>query len=350
MKLIPEMDFPELQRNPASGMWYVRKFVTGKGEICRSTKEKRSKSKAKTAALKILTEFMGSAQKGYVYLFSDIAEEVLRLKALKSFKTRESARIHIKNHLLPFFGGMRIDQINEGTWEQYILHSQLKKLGRKLFNDRKHMVMVMKHAFKKGLLSRPLEFRNPDPKVEAGKIYESGALSSLLQNAKPDMRLQILMASTMGMRRSEILLLSWERVDLVKEIIHLRASDTKIRRSRSIAINPDVMEILKDRSKDSPWVFPHREDKSKPCKSHKTSWGSCKRLAKVEGRFHDLRHTFLSNMLLVHKVNPVHLSVYAGVSLEVIQQVYLHPSVEDTRSVASMIRGIHMVGENRGDC
>lgn len=340
MKLIPEHDFPELQRDPKSGIWYIRKYVTGKGELCKSTKERRSKNKAKTVGLRILSSFLERPVQGHVWQFKDIAADVIKLKANKSRATQESARIHITKHLMPYFGHMRLDHINETIWEAYVVDCHLKSPARKLFNDFKHMTMVMLHAYRKGLIQRPLQFKNPDPKTEVGKVYSQEEISRLLFEANPELKLQILMAITMGMRRSEILLLSWDRVDLPNRVIHLRNQDTKIRSGRSIGISPQVLQSLMARERVSQWVFSYQKDKSKPTRSHKTAWGLCKKRAAVEGRFHDLRHTFISRSLILFKKNPMQVARYCGVSVRVIESVYLHTNVEDTREIAQVVEDI----------
>jgi hypothetical protein len=62
MKLIPESDCPELQRHPASGVWYYRKYVTGKGEFFRSTRERKNKARAKAIGLRMFAEWMGTPE------------------------------------------------------------------------------------------------------------------------------------------------------------------------------------------------------------------------------------------------------------------------------------------------
>lgn len=268
--------------------------------------------------------------------FEELAEEILKLKSGRAEATRVSANLHIKKHLLPWFNEHYpfADQVNEATWEEYILAQRFKNPTRKLFNDRKHISMIMRHAFRKGVISRPMSFRNPDPERKAGKRLSDQEVGKLLGASKHSIRLQILMGVTMGMRKSEILQLAWERVDLSEQTIHLRAQDTKIRRARTMGMSAQVYQTLSAREQISPFVFPSREDHSRPSRSNRTAWSATKRRANVSCRFHDLRHTFLSVALLERKLNPLHVAVYAGVSLSEIQKTYLHPTVEDTRSVA----------------
>jgi integrase len=271
----------------------------------------------------------------------DLSDEVRALKAGKSFKTRESADLHLSKHIVPWanINEPYMDRWDESTIERYILDKRCLNPTRKLFNDIKHLRMLSQLAYRKGILPRPLKIRDPDPPREAGRRFTRQELEKLRRAANFTMRGQIDMAATMGMRRSEILLLAWDRVDMRKRTIHLRAEDTKIRRARTMGTSQPVHSWLTERRKrqikyPSPWVFPSRFDHAKPARANRTAWTATKRRAKVKGRFHDLRHTFLSATLLERKANPLHVAVYAGVSLAEIQKTYLHPSVEDTRHVA----------------
>jgi integrase len=357
VKLIPEKDFPELQRDPKSGYWIVRKKKDGR-ELFRSTGEKRNKHKARKKALAILAEWLGTENVGGGVTFKSVGEEVILLKARRSHATQVSARLHLRKHLYPFFGAMLIADgkknplVNEATWERYETEERLKNPTRRLFNDWKHFRMVTNLAWKKGLIARKVVVQNPDPEIQAGKVYSDREVRRLLRAANPQLRTQIIGAVTMGLRRKENLCQTWDRhIDLRRRIVHLPAKDTKIRRSRSCGMSRTFYEAIVElwraagRPKAGP-VYPSRHDKSAPTRSHKTAWRSCKRRAGVTGRFHDLRHTFLTNALIRDRKNPLHVSVYAGVSLTEIQRTYLHPSVDDTRGVAAELPA---GGEKRGE-
>ncbi len=325
----------------ANGRVYARPSIPGVGR-----KEFAIPAKAKTLKQMIAARDRIAAQKireskpkaNSEIRFEDMGEEVISLKVHRSDATRISAELHLRKHLIPWFNIFEpyVDQITEATWEHYIVAQLQKNPTRKLFNDRKHMAMVMKHAYKKGIIARRLEFRNPDPEVHAGRRVTRQEIDRLLKAANPSTKTQVLMAITMGMRKSEILKLEWERVDFDARTIHLRARDTKIRRARTMGISKPVLKALKAIKLESasPYVFPSRYNQALPTATHKTAWNACKRRAGVKCRFHDLRHAFLSVALLERKLNPLHVAVYAGVSLAEIQRTYLHPSVDDTREVA----------------
>ena len=106
-----------------------------------------------------------------------------------------------------------------------------------------------------------------------------------------------------GMRLGEILGLTWERIDLHANVIHLRPRDTKDREPRRIPILAPLLEIIRQipRQLHKAHVFLYAgrpmHDISDGLK------GACKKAGVPYGRrtpggftFHDLRHTFVTNM------------------------------------------------------
>jgi integrase len=106
-----------------------------------------------------------------------------------------------------------------------------------------------------------------------------------------------------GMRKSEILGLTWGKVDLKNRVIRLEAKDTKDREPRVIPICDELYEVLRKIPRDirDPHVFSFR---GKPVNDIRAGLReACKEAGIVYGRFkkggfvfHDLRHTFNTNM------------------------------------------------------
>lgn len=106
-----------------------------------------------------------------------------------------------------------------------------------------------------------------------------------------------------GMRLGEILGLTWDRMDLRTKTIHLRARDTKTGEPRRIPILEPLLEILRQapRGLREAHVFLYggkplrdiREGLRRACKDAGVPFGR-----KTPGGFvfHDLRHTFVTNM------------------------------------------------------
>lgn len=343
MKLVQEPDCPNLYRDLDSGVWYWRQFVTGRGEFKRSTKEKHSKIRAKTVGGKMFAKWLSDPAelRKHRWKFHEISAEVLKSKERKSPATYTSAKLQITKHLNPFFGNYFIDQVTSELWEEYIEAELEREEPRKLFNDRKHLVMVMTRAYKKGLIPKPIEFENPDADTDVGKVYSDAEIHALLKEAKGDLKLQIMCGYKMGMRKTEVLTLNWKWVDVVNGKIHLPAHITKTRSGRSFPIDYEILAILRQMqsSAKSEWVFPGRDKPETHIATNKTSWTSCRRRAGVVGRFHDLRHTFLTLAFHRFKLPPQDVCAFAGLSLKVAYDVYLHPQADDLRDINAAFSG-----------
>jgi integrase len=102
------------------------------------------------------------------------------------------------------------------------------------------------------------------------------------------------------MRFGEIMGLTWDRVNMKERYLDLTAKDTKTNRPRQVHfydLEP-VRRILDRASKvraiGHSFVFIYR---GKPIKSIKIALASALKKAKIEDfRFHDLRHTYNTNM------------------------------------------------------
>jgi len=127
---------------------------------------------------------------------------------------------------------------------------------------------------------------------------------ALLQHSPPHLKGVIACGYYTGMRRGEILGLTWDKVDLENRLIRLEATDTKDKEPRLIPICDELFEILKDqpRALHHKHVFTY---KGNPISTNfKRSFASaCEKAGIPHGRktkggitFHDLRHTFNTNM------------------------------------------------------
>jgi integrase len=134
-----------------------------------------------------------------------------------------------------------------------------------------------------------------------------------------------------GMRRGEVLSLTWDKVDMENRIIRLEAADTKDKEPRVIPILPELFEILHEipRTLHDPHVFLFR---GKPVASIKTGLiKACKDAGVNYGRFekggfvfHDLRHSFNTYMRK------------AGVAQSVIMKIIGHSTDEMFRRYNSI--------------
>jgi integrase len=145
----------------------------------------------------------------------------------------------------------------------------------------------------------------------------------LIQTCRGSFRSLVITALHTGMRRGEILSLSWDQVNMVQGVIRL--THTKNGEAREIPINETVRSMLAGlRTRiDVPWVF-HDEAGNKFKDTRKRFEAACKRVGLTDFHFHDLRHTFASWLVM------------AGVPLATVSQLLGHKSITMTMRYAHL--------------
>ena len=124
-----------------------------------------------------------------------------------------------------------------------------------------------------------------------------------------------------GLRRGELLSLSWTDIDLQEKLLTVRGAFAKSGDTRYVPLNDEVQSLLKNWQKDSiktERVFPVTT-------SFKTSWAALLERAKVTRfRWHDLRHHFASRL------------VQAAVPLNTVRELLGHGSLTITLRYAHL--------------
>jgi integrase len=147
----------------------------------------------------------------------------------------------------------------------------------------------------------------------------AGIMKSLPLHLKPIWAMGYLT----GMRLEEILSLTWEKLDLKAGFVYLDAADTKTKKKRSIPILDELSGYLEQLPKalHDDHVFLYRGKRikdirtglKKACEKANVPYG---RNTKAGITFHDLRHTFNTNMRK------------AGVAESVIMEITGHETRE----------------------
>jgi integrase len=213
----------------------------------------------------------------------------------------------VESRLLLWFGNQVLRSISAGMIEEYREHRRKQK-GRqgttlKVATINRDLALL-KHLFSYAIREEWLE-HNPVSKIKLEK--ENNARDRVLTPQEFDVlqahssaSLQAIntTAYLSAMRRGEILNLTWDRVDLKNGLIKLRAEDTKTREGQLIPLTQELTALLRDLYKvrylNEPRVF---LVKGKSVASIKTAFNAACRRAKIEGfKFHDFRHTAVTNM------------------------------------------------------
>ena len=123
---------------------------------------------------------------------------------------------------------------------------------------------------------------------------------ALLKECDSHVRPIVTVALNTGMRKGEILGLTWDSVDLKHGFILLEQDDTKNGERREIPVNEAARAALQSvtRRLDVPYVFYDHETGNSYKDVKKGFNGACRRAGIVDFRFHDLRHTFASHLVM----------------------------------------------------
>ncbi len=106
----------------------------------------------------------------------------------------------------------------------------------------------------------------------------------------------VLTALNTGMRVQEILSLKWSQVHFERKYVEI--VKTKNKEKRYVPLNDTMMAVLSSLERRGEYVFIGR--RNKPLQSIRKPWMHAKRRAGIDTkfRFHDLRHTFISHMVM----------------------------------------------------
>lgn len=264
--------------------------------------------------------------------FAEFVEDEFLPYARKQYKTAGNMENMLEKRLLKEFGSYRLSEI---TKRQIIMfHKQACEETSGTTGNR--YLSLLSSIFRYGIELDLLE-RNPCKGVK--KARENKSRDRFLQEDEHIRFIQVL--STMldipqaqaiflllatGVRRSELLSLTWDDVSLTDKQAHLR--DSKNGESRYVTLNSVAVDLLtkmhSQRSK-SPWIFPARTSNSNTPHLQdvrKTFASICKQAGVRNLRLHDLRRSHASYLLK------------SGVDVVTIKELLGHKSLKSTQVYA----------------
>lgn len=129
----------------------------------------------------------------------------------------------------------------------------------------------------------------------------------------------VICALQTGLRKSNILQLRWELVDLEFRFIEVLAQQNKGHKIIKIPISDKLLETLESLPRNSEYVFANPET-GKPYRDISEGFKNACERANIENfRFHDLRHTVATRL------------VEKGIDLRVVQEIMAHSTIVTTQ-------------------
>lgn len=285
-----------------------REPVKGEGLSPYSIEDARkydAKRKIQKAENKIL-----DIKKDSTMTFNELAEWYLGLEKVKALASYWVIELSLKK-FNSVFGQQKVLTIKPVDLENYQVKRKKEGKASATVDHEigKTKTMILK-AFDNGMVSGETlrTFKKVKRTLKKGsdvrdRILTRDEFDNLCEHSIKHIRDILITAYHTGMRRGEILNLTWDKVDMKNRFIYLDAEDTKDKEKRSFPIRKELYAVLKGitRNLHDQHVFMFR---SKPVKDIRTGLvKACKKAGIVYGRFkkdgfifHDLRHTFNTNM------------------------------------------------------
>jgi integrase len=158
-----------------------------------------------------------------------------------------------------------------------------------------------------------------DGEVERVRYLMPDEVRKLLSNCTDHLKPIVEVAVHTGMRKGELLGLRWENVNLELGIISIEKTNTKNKVRKDIPMNEIVKAAVMGIERKGHYVFCNGNGEPLKYSSVRKCFEKAVRKSKIEDfRFHDLRHTFASNLVM------------AGIDIITVKELMGHKDLKMT--------------------
>jgi integrase len=279
---------------------------------------------------------------------------------LEDYKTkRSSAKFaeYALGHLKSILGSSLVVEITPTVVKGYQSARLKEKAGPKTIND--EVQLLLRLCGEQGGLIRAVLRRDKALKLQLppspGRPYSAEEKTRMLAEAKklrtPMMHAALALDLNTGLRDKELREIRWEQIDLVhKKALTVGKSKTDAGTGRVIPLNDTAMSALTVHAswyikrfgecKPEWCVFPFGtplpKDPTRPITSFKTAWIKVRKKAGVKGRWHDNRHTLITELAESGAGDKVIMSIAGHVSRSMLSR-YSHVRMEAKRRALEAI-------------
>ncbi len=292
---------------PRGNVWWVKFYDNGRPryESSGSTKETDAK---RLLSLRVgqVVEGKCPAPEAQRTTFEDLARDLENEYQANGRRSIRSLRGRLKN-LRRFFGPFRAAAITSREIDQYKLMRQREGKGASNATVNRELAVLHRMFSLAYKATPPRVPRIPHIEMLAEHNARQGFFEhedfEKVRDALPEhLKPLVTFAYHTGWRKSEILTLTLDQVDLHTATVRLEAGMTKNRQARTIFLTGELLEVVQQQREirdrlypDCPWVF---FSEGKQIKSFRRSWNTACRKVGLEGKIlHDFRRSAIRNMV-----------------------------------------------------
>jgi integrase len=324
-----------LFKKPNSRYWYAD-FTDASGErVKRSTRTvDRKEAEALLAKWKLEAHRQTMWDQEPSRLYDDL---MLRyLQGPSEDKKAHERDLYAAKKLTPFFRGNALNSLGAADVQAYIDQRRAEGVGPATVNKELNLLSAaLTYARRRlqwdvpnpveGMRLRPPEgrIRWIDGATAERLIAEAGKIRSYLADF-------VQLGLHTGMRKGEMLGLTWDRVDLDQGMVYLTDKDQKNGKHGSVPLNEEALAALQRRREhreqhcpESVWVFANRAGE-RIANIRKGFATACEKAGIADFHPHDLRHTCAAWL------------VQSGVEIRVVCELLRHSSIQVTMRYAHL--------------
>lgn len=318
---------PGIFERPAkSGIWWIN-FFDAEGHRHREKAGRRASAIDAVARRRreVKEGRFVSSRKGTRLTFRDLAKAAMVQKKLRLAPGSYEMDLIRLNKLLPLLGNLPADRLNTPRIEETMATLRKSVSNSTVNRYRAFMSSIYSWAERAGIMAfnpikRVKPYKENDSRLRWLKDDEEILLRAAIGNEIHEAEFEL--ALNTGMRRGEQFHLEWSKVDLERGILTVKGKTGR----RHVVANDAAIAALKKLqavSGEAKYVCPDASDEKK---RDTRNWfhKACEKAKVLDFRFHDLRHTFASRLVM------------AGVDIRTVQELLGHKNIAQTMRYAHL--------------
>jgi integrase len=240
---------------------------------------------------------------------------------------------HLRLHLVPYFGSMRMDRISKFTVEKFrndmLRREYSEGQVNRVLSTYRHMGNRLTERGKFPMPLPMIKLKEPDNRRSRVLTHEEekALLEAALNDSNPYSWLFVRIGFSTGLRHSEILSARFNGFDPNRRRLRVRVKGGRIREQPLSSEMTEILERERGMAEDPDgWLFPSPRSASGHIEDMKTAFRRCViriRLDPKEVIPHTMRHTAVSNLAAAGADIPTIQAFSGHLSLKMVMR-YAH--------------------------